>query len=186
MKKLSFLLCFNLLASMSLVAAGPTTPPKVAIVNFKQVVEESKLGKQEQASFENLKKQMEAVIGEKEKSLNEVASKLNDADYLDSLTPEAETELKRKFRAMNQELSQQQAQYYQALQQSNMKIVQKLQEAITKACEQVAKDDKVDLILNDEACFFTHPDLNVSSKVVKILDQMNEQEIKDALPAVKK
>lgn len=146
-------------------------PLKVGIVSFKTCVEQSKIGKQEQASFEALKKQMESVLAEKEKSLNDMASKFNDADYLDSLSPEAETELKRKFRALNQEISQQQNQYLQTLQQTNFKVVQKLQELVTKAAQTIAKNEKLDLVLNEEGSFYSSPSLDISQKVIAILDQ---------------
>jgi outer membrane protein len=161
-------------------AAEPTKAPaanssqaglKVGIVSFKTCVEQSKLGKQEQANFEALKKQMESVLAEKEKTMNEMASKFNDADYLDSLSPEAETELKRKFRALNQEISQQQNQYMQTLQQTNFKVVQKMQEQVTKAAEIVAKNEKLDLVLNDEGSFYNSPTLNISSKVIVLMDK---------------
>jgi len=153
---------------------------KVGVVDFKQCIEISKLGKQEQVNFENLKKQMENVLEEKEKSLNDLATKLNDPDYLDSLTPEAETELKRKFRALNQELTQQQGQYYQALNQANIKIVQKIQDTIAKASEKVAKDDSIDMILNDEGTFYFSPALDITTKVVAAMDEMFEADQKNA------
>jgi outer membrane protein len=146
-------------------------PLKIGVVSFKKCIEESKIGKSEQAAFESLKKQMESVLAEKEKTLNDMASKFNDADYLDSLSPEAETDLKRKFRALNQELSQQQNQYLQTLQQTNLKVVQKLQEQVVKAAESLAKNDNLDLIINDEACFYISPDLDLSKKMIGMLDQ---------------
>lgn len=153
---------------------------KVGVVDFKKAVETSKIGKQEQSNFEGLKKQMETVLEEKEKSLNDLATKLNDADYLDSVTAEVETELKRKFRGLNQELSQQQSQYYQALNQANIKIVQKIQEQIGKASEKVAKDNGLDVVLNDEGSFWFSSNLDVTAKVVAALDEMFETDLKNA------
>lgn len=148
---------------------------KIGTVNFKLCVEESKLGKQEQASFEAMKSQMENVVGEKEKVLNDLALKLNDPDQLDLMSPEAETELKRKFRGLSQELNQLQQQYYQTLNQANIKIVQTLSEVVSKACEKVAKDMKLDVILNDETCFYANSAFDVSSKVVVEMNNMSDQ-----------
>jgi outer membrane protein len=144
---------------------------KICVVNFKQCVEKSKMGKQEQNSFDALKKQMENLLEEKEKALNEMATKFNDPDYLDSLSPEAETELKRKFRALNTEITQQQNQYYQTLQQTNFKVVQKLNDSVTKASEKVAKDNGYDLVLNEEGTFFYSPSIDLSEKVISMMDQ---------------
>ncbi len=144
---------------------------KIAVVNFKKCVEQSKIGKQEQTTFEALKKQMESVLGEKEKSLNEMATKFNDADYLDSLSPEAETDLKRKFRQQNQELAQLQNQYMQSLQQTNFKVIQKLNEMVTKTATTLANNEKLDIVLNEESAFFYTSPLDYTDRIISILDR---------------
>ena len=152
---------------------------KVGIVNFKLCVEKSKVGKQEQTNFENMKKQMETVLADKEKSLMDMAAKLEDADYLDSLSPEAETDLKRKFRALSQEMSQQQQQYMQTLQQTNYKVVAKITEDVTKAASTIAKDENLDIVFNEEAAFFVAPEYDFSNKVIALLDQTFDSQGKE-------
>lgn len=188
MNKLFKTFAFSLLCALcylSTAAAqqnGTKSQTKIGLVNFKNCVEQSKVGKTEQANFEALKKQMESVLAEKEKSLNEMATKFNDADYLDSLSPEAETELKRKFRNMNQEIQQQQQQYLQTLQQTNLKVIQNLTEMVTKASATVAQKEKFDLVFNEEACFYCSPDLDVTKKVIAILDEEFEKSPKIPTP----
>lgn len=143
---------------------------KVGLVNFKTCVENSKLGQKEQENFDALKKQMESLLGSKEKELQDLSQKLNDADYLDSISAEAETELKRKARNLQQELAGAQQQFYQALQQANFKVVQELSEKIGTASKRVAQKSGFDLILNDEVAFFTEKSLDVSDKIIKELD----------------
>lgn len=166
------------LAAAMLCSATPSDskPLNIRVVCFKKCVEESKLGKQEQANFEALKKQMESTLTEKEKTLNDMASKFNDPDYLDSLSPEAETDLKRKARALSQELSQQQNQFYQTLSQTNMQVVQKLSETVTKVADQIAKAEKIDLILNEESAFYYSPEIDISAKVIAAMDQMSDKD----------
>jgi len=161
-------------------AEKPSSNVKIAVVNFKTCVDQSKMGKQEQSSFEALKKQMELSLEEKEKTMTEISEKFNDPDYLDSLSPEAETELKRKFRGMNQELSQIQAQYYQTLQQTNFKIVQKLQEDVTKAATTIAEQEDYDVVLNEESVFFVNAKHDISAKVIQLMDQNFEKEAAQA------
>ena len=86
--------------------------PAVAIVNFSTCIAESKLGKQEQASFEALKTQMSQSLEGLEKQISEINVKFNDREFLDDLSPEAEEEMKTKYRSLNEELSQHQNQYY--------------------------------------------------------------------------
>ena len=150
---------------------------KIGVVDFKVCLESSKLGKLEQGRFEEIKKQMEASIEAKEKELNEMAPKFKD-EYIDTLTPEAEGELKEKFRRLSQELSQHQNQYYQLLNQANFQIVQKISDWIATASEKVAKDKSLDIVLNDEACFFVAPSYDISIDVVKELDERFAKEDK--------
>lgn len=159
-----------------------TKPLRIALVNFKTCVEKSKIGQKEQAAFDAMKKQMETILEEKEKALTDVATKFNDIDYLDSLSPDAEAELKRQFRTLNQEFTQQQSQFYQTLQQTNMLVIQKLTEAVTKASEQVAKANNIDIILNDESCFYSVASIDISPMIIKVLDEAFEKEAKEAKP----
>lgn len=152
---------------------------KIGVVNFKRIVESSKYGKEEQAHFETLKKQMESVLEEKDKTLNEIAAKLDDPDYTDSLSPEAENELKHKFRNGSQELGQIQGQYYQALSQANGKILQKLSDMVADASNQVAKEQKLDLILSEESSFFFSPALDISHQVIAAMDVMFDKEARE-------
>lgn len=174
MKKLNYIVLSTVMtafAAITLCSAAPApaasqAPAKVRTVNFKKCVEESKLGKQEQSAFEALKKQMETVLLEKEKTLNDMATKLEDVDFVDSLSAEAETEMKRKFRTLSQEYQQLQTQYMQTLQQTNYKVVQKITELVSAASTEVAKQNGYDLVINDETVFFTSPALDVSAQIV--------------------
>lgn len=193
MKKLKNMIFGLSLASVLLVAPVFAAsadlsgkPISIRIVNFKECVSKSKAGKTEEASFEELKKQMEAVLSEKDKGLNEIADKFEDPDYIDSLSAEAETELKRKFRALSQEVQQQQQEFYQQLSQTNMKVIQKLTDMATKAAETVAKRDKIQLILSEAETFFYAPELDITDEVVKILDEIYEKESKEPTAASSK
>ncbi|MCB1113663.1 MAG: OmpH family outer membrane protein [Chlamydiia bacterium] len=139
-------------------------------VNFKEVVEKSKLGKQEQATFDSLKSQMEKVLEEKDKELGELAAKFNDPDYMDSLSPEAENEMKFKVRQMSQEMSEKQNQFYGALQNAQGKIMQKLAEAVAKSSEKVAKTKQLDAAFNQDATFWAKDTINITSDVIKDMD----------------
>jgi outer membrane protein len=181
MKKL---LVLALLATIFCTAATPSST-KVCVVNFKSCVEGSKLGKKEQAHFDEMKKQFETEIEAKEKEINDMAPKFS-ADYLDTLTPEAETELKSKFARLNQEHQQKQNQYYNLLQQANYQIIHKLSESIAKASEKVAKAKGFDMALNEEACFYFAPSFDISKEVITELDVVFDAAVKEAAKADKK
>ncbi len=159
---------------------------KVGIVNTKRCLEESKLGKQEQVNFEKMKNQMESILQDKERALEEIESKLNDDDYLDSISEEAVNELKRKRRTIRSEGMQLQNQYIQTLQQTNLKIVQRLTDVISRASAQVAQDtsngQQFDVIFTDEACTYYAPHLDVSERVIMRMNAISDVEQKDNAP----
>lgn len=161
----------SLLTAMGLTASAFAADSNVGIVNFASCVTDSKLGKQEQSSFESLKKQMSTLLEDTEKQLQELAAKFNDQEYLDGLSPEAEQELKGKFEALNQDLQRYQNQYYQVLNQANMRVVQVLSTSISQAAEKVAKDKKLGMVVNKEACFFFAPTLEVTADVITEMDK---------------
>lgn len=149
--------------------------PSVAVVNFSNCMTESKIGKQEQASFESLKAQMTSLLEDSEKQISELAAKFNDAEYMDGLSPEAEDEMKAKYQQLSEEMNRYQNQYYQVLQQANMKVIQNLGAQIQEAAEKVAKNKKLTMVINKEACFFHTPTLDVTDLVVVEMDKAFEQ-----------
>jgi len=110
------------------------------------------------------------VLVQKEKELNEISGKINDPDYLDSLSPQAEAELKHKQRQMGQELGQQQQQLYQTLSQANFKIVQRLTEEVAKAADKVASQKNLSMVVNEDACFFYAKKLDITEDVIREMD----------------
>ena len=157
-----------------LVVVSIAEAAAVGTVSFKAVIEKSAVGKQEQARFEQMRKQMEQSLSQKEKELNELAPKFNE-EYLDSLTPEAEKDLKEKFNALSQELTQKQNEFYQSLNQAQMEVMQRVYEMISEASKSLAAEKGLDLIINDEVCFFKAEKMDVSSEIIKKLDVMAEK-----------
>jgi outer membrane protein len=176
-------LCCACVVNAPAFAQSTTQSLKIGIVNAKKCLDESKLGKQEQANFDKMKKQMESILQDKERDLEEIESKINDEDYMDSISEEAASELKRKKRNLKNEGLQLQNQYIQTLQQANLKIVQKLTDTIAKASSQVAQDNTtgqtVDVIFSDEACTYFAPTLDVTDRVVAKMNAIFESEQKE-------
>ena len=167
-----------LLVAISEDLAAAEQSVKIGVVDFKTCVEKSKLGKKEQANFDTLKKQMEGVLEEKEKALTEITNKMNDSDYVDSLSQGAEAELKHKLKTLSQEFGQHQQQFYQMLNQANYKIIQKINESINKASKIVASNKGLDIIIHDDGLFYYAPTLDISNEVIKILDEQIANEEK--------
>jgi outer membrane protein len=178
MKNRFLLTCLTSFAALTGACEAAESPSNIGVVNFASCITESKLGKQEQASFEALKKQLSTLLEDTDKQLVEINNKLNDTEFMDGLSPEGEDELKNKFRMLNEELNRYQAQYYQVLNQANMRIVQHLSGNIAAAAEKVAKDKHLTMVVNKEACFFFSPPLEVTTLVINEMDRVFEQESK--------
>jgi outer membrane protein len=162
--------------------SGVLQADAMGVVNFTSCITDSKLGKQEQAAFENLKNQMTALLQDTEKQLHEIAAKFNDSEFLDGLSPEAEEELKNKYRSLSEDLNRYQNQYYQVLNQANMKLVQNIAVSTGAASERVAQEKHLRTVLNKEALFFYAPELDVTALVIEEMDKAFDQESKHAQP----
>ncbi len=166
------------LFSTSLLAADAG---QIGAVNFATCIAESKLGKKEQENMESVRKQMTSLIEKSDKELKELAAKFEDTEFLDSLSPKAEEEMKLKYQTLQEDLGRYQNQYYQVMQHAQYQLMQKMHGQIAKVSETIAQtqDKKLDYILNKEACFYIRPDLDLTNSVIAELDKAFELQAKD-------
>jgi outer membrane protein len=176
MKKLLYTLAFSLIAG---AAAYADSPQKVGFVDFNECIENSLYGKREKEGFETLQKHMHDAISQAEKQLGDVIQKLQDQDYLDTLTLAAEEELKAKFQQMNQELNAYQGEYYRAMQQANVKITQAIAMQIKKASKVVAEEKGVDTIFSKESAFFYTPEQDLTEDLITEMNREFEVAAKE-------
>lgn len=151
----------------------------IGVVNFTTCITESKYGKNEQSQLENIKSQWTSLIEETDKELKDVSAKFEDQEYLDGLSPEAEEELKTKYRTLNEDMAKYQNQLYQVLSQANYFFVQKMQGYISKASEQVATKTNLNLVLNKEVCFYSKADLEITKQVIVEMDKNYDKDAKN-------
>jgi Skp family chaperone for outer membrane proteins len=161
---------------------------KEGIVNFVNCVTDTKLGKQEQATLETMRKQFVTLMEDTEKQLKEISEKMQDKDYLDGLSPDAEQKMKEKFGQLSEEYSRYQQQYYQFVNQGQMKVGQAVFASINKAAEKIAASKGYTKIANKDMYFYYAPSLDITADVIKEMDKTFEEEVKKqaaAAPAVK-
>lgn len=149
-----------------------------SVVNFANCVQNSKYGKKEIENFNTLNKQMTGMIEDTEKEAKEISKKLEDTEYVDSLSPKAEEELKARYQTLNENLGHYQNQFYQVMQQAQSQLIQRVGSQITKASEKVAKEKKLDYVMNKEACFYYRPELDVTTQVISEMDKNFDEEAK--------
>ncbi|HEX4839530.1 MAG TPA: OmpH family outer membrane protein [Rhabdochlamydiaceae bacterium] len=173
MKK-RYLVTAFILAGLQLCAAEQ----KVGIVNMENVFMETKLSKQEQASFETMRKQFATLLEDTDKQIGDLNEKLSDKDTLDGLSPEAIEEMQNKIAMLREEMGRYQQQYYQFMQQGQNKIMQSVFGGITQASEKIAAAKGYTMILNKQACFYSAPTLDVTADMIKEMDKNFEDEAK--------
>lgn len=183
---------YFLAVALGLVALTPVASnakegasPTIGVVNFANCVAKSKVGQKEQAGFENIKKQMGKLLEDTDTQLRAISEKLNDAEYLDGLSPQGEEELKIKFRSLSEELSRYQNQYYQILNQANMQLLQSLSGTVNQAAKTVANNKEIDLVVNQEAFFYFTDQLDITEQVIEQMDKMYEKELEKVAEAAK-
>lgn len=177
---LSLLAAFSLLTPLAAQNSGSFSPATLGIVSFKECIEKSKLGQAEQKSFEELKQQMGSVLDKTEKELEELAKKLNDNDYLESLSADAQNELKTRFQDLGQELARYQNQYYQILNQANVKLIQELSQKVGDASKSVATARNLSLVMQEDVFFYSNASFDITDAVVAELDKRFDAEGKTA------
>lgn len=152
----------------------------IGIVNPASCIQDSKYGKFEQDQLEGIKKQMSSLIESTDKELKEVSKKLEDKEYMDGLSPEADKELHAKQEALNEDLSKYHNQLYQTLNQAQYYFIQKMIVIISKAAEEIAAQKKIAMIINKDACFFYNPTLDITTSVISQMDKnyAKDEEIK--------
>ena len=172
MRKKSFVSAF--LITLMLLGASFTYASSnriVGVVNFATCATDSKYGKYEQEQFEKIKVQWQNLIQETEKELTSLSDKFKDQDYMDGLSPDAEDEMKLKYKTLNEDLLKYQNQLYQSLNQANYIFMQKMTKTISDASEQIAKQKKLDIVMTKEACFYHKPDMEITTLVIKEMDK---------------
>lgn len=170
-------------STVSAQTEGPkiTQAARIGVLNTRKCLEESKASKFERANLDKMKTQMETVLKDKEKAVQAIQSKLQDEDYMDSISDEAERELKHKRKTLMEEGMELNKQFVETLENANMKIVQSLIEKIAKVSKEVAQDPAhpLDAILTSEACTFYADTLDVTNLVLAKLDSLFETEQKE-------
>lgn len=151
-------------------------PARVGIVSVRACVEQSKEGQTARDSLENLNKSLTKSLDELSKKLEEINIKLENEDVRDSLAPEAEKALQDERDNLLQEHEMRRMHFSQQMQQAQMAAMQTLFDRVSKASEGVAADLNLNLIIQEDSAFFFSPKLDVTDRVIAVMDTLHTQE----------
>jgi len=146
----------------------------IGVVNFASCITESKAGRQEEENLKAMRDQMSKMAENTEKELKELTAKLEDTEFVDSLSPKAEEEMRQRVQTLQDDLARYQSQFYQFLQHAQYQMYQKMSANIAKAAEKVAEEQGLAYIINKEACFFIRKDRDVTAYVIAQMDKDSE------------
>ncbi|AHK63158.1 OmpH family outer membrane protein [Chlamydia avium] len=167
-------ICSILISSSTITQAYAnvySSESRLGVVNLKRCLEESKLGKKETEELENMKQQFSKNSEKMEEELTALYNKLQDEDYMESLSSTAAEELRKKFENLSMEYNSFQSQYYQMINQSHMKKVQKLIQEVKKASDIVREKESLFAILNDEIVLSIDSAADKTNEIIKLLDE---------------
>jgi outer membrane protein len=164
---------FSVLLTSILTAgsAFAATNGSIGVVNFASCVTDSKYGKQEEENMQTMRKQMASMAENTEKELKELTAKLEDTEFVDSLSPKAEEEMRLKAQTLQDDMGRYQNQFYQLLQHAQYQMYQKMGNHIAKASKAVADELHLEYVINREACFFIRDDHDVTKSVISAMDK---------------
>lgn len=172
-------------------APGASIPQvnRIGIVNFRRCVEDSKMGREAQTSLETLRGQLAGQLESTEKELLEIINKFDDQDHMDSLSPEAEKQMKKRYEELAGEREGKREQFMEIMNQAQGRAMQELNSQVARAAQLIAKEKGLDLVLRDEAALYYPYTIDVTTAVVVELDKVYDQEMqnrpKEAAPAKK-
>ncbi|AAP05225.1 OmpH family outer membrane protein [Chlamydia caviae] len=169
-----FLTLLTLAGAQHVCADESSLEGGLGVVSLKRCLEESAFGKKETEELENMKQQFSKNSEKMEEELTALYNKLQDEDYMESLSTSASDELRKKFESLSGEYNALQSQYYQTLNQSNMKRVQKLIQEVKKASEVLRVKEGLSAILNDEIVLSIASSADKTNEIIKILDESFE------------
>ncbi len=157
---------------------------KIGVVDFRACLEKSYLGQEEQLRIEAMRNEMVSNLETKEKALTEVVEKLKKPEYLDTISPQMEEQLQKEYAQLSEEMQHLQNQAYQALNQAQMKMFQSVSDQISKCSEYLAREHNLDMIVNQEGCFYYKRPLDMTPLVIQELNRHFQPESSSTQPSL--
>ncbi len=157
------------------------------VVQVDTCFKSTKYGVKENSEFDQARRFLESGLQAQGLELKAISEKLEDVDYMDSLSKEAEQELRMKMAQLNQEFHYARNVYFEKVQNAQAELQQRLLAQVNAAVSEVAKKKNLTLVVVKEQCLFTGTKLDITDDVIKVMDKSFDANEKGAveLPATK-
>jgi len=154
-----------------LSAKEKTASPAYGFAKYEFCITNSLQGKKERETLEKQHGEISKILKDLETQIHETERKRTDLDYLDTLSPQAIDELTTLHSHQIEEFRMTQGKFSQVLQQLQQQSMSIIQEQIKQAAAKVAIENQLDAVLSAEATFFAREDLDVTTQVIKVMDE---------------
>ncbi len=156
----------GLLASAPLLAAADG--PRIAYVDMRAVLTESKAGKQHKADLEKYIKDKQASIKKEEEKLTALKQTIEKEAL--TLSETQKQEKQRSFQEKVQALQKMAQEADRELRQKDSEFTNKSVEEIRKLISEVAKEEKVALVLGRGEVLYADDGMDLTAKVTQKFD----------------
>jgi outer membrane protein len=148
------------------------------VADFAKCYEKSKIGVAKNKEMKELNEKLSTQFEEAHKKFKELDTKLADNNFLDSISPEEEQNLRKEKEMVQQQLGAFQMQFQEMLQQAQNKTIHELVQYVNNAAKVIAGEKKSPLVINKDTVFYYDPSLDYTNLIIDQMDKEYETETK--------
>ena len=148
-------------------------PNKIAFVDVKRILEDSKAGKSAKKSLENLKKKYEAELESEDKNLvkrREELEKQKEA-LSEKLFKQKVAEFKKRIEGKQEDALKK----FRVLEAAYMQAIQQLKKETYDIIEDYSEDNKIDMVFASSELVYARKKMDITKDIIKLLDKEIEK-----------
>lgn len=170
LQKLSVI--FLLVFFLSVASAAKAADVKIGVVDFKQILENSDVGKEVNSDLKKEFKRMESDFETKKNELEELKKKLEREAMVMSQEMREEKEIELRVKLKNaQELEKK---YRQELMKQEKSAVNEIQKEVLEILQDVGKKEKYTVISSKIGVLYADDAVDLTDRVIKMLNQRHK------------
>jgi len=142
--------------------------PKIAVVNLQTVLETSVAGKAAQTELKTQRDKLEADLKQKGGDIQELEKRLQRESMV--MSKEAREEKDRELRIKASDFQALQKKYRNDLQESERKLMGKLQKDISDLVAEIGKKEGYVLVISNIGVIYSQPAMDITSRLIQDLN----------------
>ena len=170
MRYRKFWTCLLVIAWLGCGATAMAADPRIGVVDFQRILDESAAGKAAQAEFNKRGKEMEIELKAKGDELEAMRTQLqNDAMVM---TAEMREEKEREFRIKVNDFKELQKSYNKTVRELQMRAIARIRQDVGEMIKSIGEKEGFSLIIEKQEAgvLFTAPAVDLTDRVIKRYD----------------